>query len=83
MAACSLGRPDLTDRLAAIRCPTLFVTGSDHSEWTAEQATAKSRLLATGSAAVVPHTAYLTPLEAPDATIKLVRQLWGITDEGV
>ena len=39
--------------------------------------------LATGSAAVVPHTAYLTPLEAPDATIKLVRQLWGITDEGV
>ena len=72
MRSISLGRPDLTDRLAAIRCPTLFVTGSDHSEWTAEQATAKSRLLATGSAAVVPHTAYLTPLEAPDATIKLV-----------
>jgi pimeloyl-ACP methyl ester carboxylesterase len=79
----SLGRPDLTDRLAAIRCPTLFVTGSDHSGWwTIDQATAKSRLLATGSAAVVPDTGYLTPLEAPEATIKLVRQQWGFTHEG-
>lgn len=82
MQSISLGRPDLTERLAAIRCPTLFVTGSDHSGWTGEQATAKSRLLATGSVAVVPDTAYLTPLEAPEATIKLVRQLWGVPQEG-
>jgi pimeloyl-ACP methyl ester carboxylesterase len=79
----SLGRPDLTDRLGAIQCPTLFVTGSDHSGWwTIDEATAKSRLLATGSAAVVPDTGYLTPLEAPEATIGLVRQLWGVTREG-
>jgi len=82
MESISLGRPDLTERLAAIRCPTLFVTGSDHSGWTAEQATAKSRLLAAGSVAVVPDTAYLTPFEAPEATIGLVRQLWGVTHEG-
>jgi pimeloyl-ACP methyl ester carboxylesterase len=75
-----LGRPDLTDRLGAIQCPTLFVTGSDHSGWwTLDEATAKSRLLARGSAAVVPETGYLTPLEAPEATIKLVRQQWGFT----
>ena len=48
MVSISLGRPDLTPRLAAIRCPTVFVTGSDHSEWTPDQAEAKSRLLASG-----------------------------------
>jgi pimeloyl-ACP methyl ester carboxylesterase len=78
----SLGRPDLTARLAAIRCPTLFVTGSDIPVWTAEQATAKSRLLATGSVAVVPDTAYLIPLEAPDTTVRLVRQMWGVVHAG-
>jgi pimeloyl-ACP methyl ester carboxylesterase len=79
----SLDRPDLTDRLAAIRCPTLFVTGSDHSGWwRLDQATAMADLLATGSAAVVPDSGYLTPLEAPAATIGLVRQLWGTAPEG-
>ncbi len=29
-----------------------------------------------GSAAVVPETAYLIPLEAPEATIQYVRGLW-------
>ena len=33
-------------------------------------------MLATGSAAVVPDTAYLIPLEAPAATIELVRGVW-------
>ena len=76
MLSISLGRPDLTPCLSAVRCPTLFVTGPDHSEWSPDQAEAKSRLLASGSVAVVPETAYLTPLEAPEATIRLVRDLW-------
>lgn len=76
MVSISLGRPDLTPRLGAIRCPTLFVTGPDHSGWTPEQAEAKRRLLADGSVAVVPDTAYLTPLEAPAETIELVRAHW-------
>lgn len=77
MMSISLGRPDLTTRLASIRCPTVFATGSHHSEWTAEQAEAKSRLLAAGSVAVIPDTAYLIPLEAPLETIRIVRDLWG------
>ena len=76
MLSISLGRPDLTPRLSAIRCPTLFTTGPDHAEWSPAQAEATSRLLASGSVAVVPDTAYLTPLEAPEATIRLVRDLW-------
>jgi pimeloyl-ACP methyl ester carboxylesterase len=76
MHSISLGRPDLTSRLAAVRCPTLFVTGSHHEGWTAEQAEAKCRLLADGAVAVVPDTAYLTPLEAPEESVRLVRDHW-------
>ena len=76
MVSISLRRPDLTPRLGSIRCPTAFVTGSDHSGWSPEQAEAKSRLLANGLVAVVPDTAYLIPLEAPQATIEHVRDVW-------
>jgi pimeloyl-ACP methyl ester carboxylesterase len=76
MRSISLGRPDLTPRLDAVRCPSVFVTGSDHEGWTPEQAEAKSRLLVKGSVAVVPDTAYLTPLEAPAETIRIIRDLW-------
>jgi pimeloyl-ACP methyl ester carboxylesterase len=72
----SLRRPDLTSRLAHIRCPTLFVTGSDHSGWTPEQALAASRLLADGATEVIPNAAYLIPLEAPDRTVQLVSDFW-------
>ncbi len=79
MLSISLGRPDLTPRLGAIRCPTVFVTGNDHADWPPEQAQAKSQMLARGSAVVVPDTAYLTPLEAPVETLRIVRGLWGAT----
>jgi hypothetical protein len=55
----------------------VFVTGSDHAGWTPDQVDAKSRLLDRGSMAVVPGTAYLTPLEAPVETVRIVRDLWG------
>jgi pimeloyl-ACP methyl ester carboxylesterase len=71
-----LRRPDLTNRLATILVPTLFVTGSDHSGWTPEEATAASKLLPHGSVAVVANTAYLVPFEDPADTIRLIRQFW-------
>lgn len=83
MRSISLGRPDLTSRLAAIRCPTVFVTGSDHAEWTPVQAEEASRLLATGSVVVVPNTAYLIPLEAPTESVRVVRDLWAQVPRGV
>jgi len=76
MVSISLQRPDLTPRLSSISCPTLFITGADHPEWTGEQAEASSRMLAMGSACVVPDTAYLIPLEAPEATIQSILDLW-------
>jgi pimeloyl-ACP methyl ester carboxylesterase len=81
MRSISLGRPDLTPRLGAIHCPSVFVTGSDHENWTPEQAEAKSRLLAAGSVAVVPDTAYLTPLEAPEQTARIIRDHWAAASQ--
>jgi len=76
----SLGRPDLTSRLPAILCPTVFATGDAHAEWTLAQAQDKARLLAQGSSALVPDTAYLTPLETPDATIRILLDHWALPD---
>jgi len=72
----SLRRPDLTQRLAEISVPSLFVTGSDHKGWTPHQAVAASKMLPRGSAAVVADASYLVPFEDPAATIQLVRQFW-------
>jgi len=72
----SLRRSDLTQRLAEISVPTLFVTGSDHKGWTPPQAVAASKVLPYGSTAVVADASYLVPFENPAATIQLVRQFW-------
>ncbi len=72
----SLERPDLTERLADVVTPTLFVTGSDHKGWSPAQATAASKLLPNGSVAIVADAAYLVPLENPTATVRLIREFW-------
>lgn len=74
----SLRRPDLTPDLRLIGVPTLFITGTDHPDWTPEQARAASRLLPQGSVAVLDGTAYLGPLEAPDECARVVRDFWAI-----
>jgi len=72
----SLRRRDLTNRLATISVPTLFITGNDHKGWTPQQAVAVSKVLPRGSSAVVADAAYLVPFENPAATIQKVRQFW-------
>ncbi len=72
----SLNREDLTDSLPEIAAPTLLVTGSDHSGFTAEQAEAAAHLLRKGRTAAVPDAAYLVPLEAPTTTSNLIREFW-------
>jgi pimeloyl-ACP methyl ester carboxylesterase len=74
----SLRRPDLSRFLRRVSAPTLFITGTDHQGWTPVQAEAFSQLLPDGSVAVVPDTAYLTKLEAPAETARLLRQFWAI-----
>jgi pimeloyl-ACP methyl ester carboxylesterase len=72
----SLRRPDLTEYLSRIAPPTLFITGSEHPDWTPERARTDGRLLPNGSVAVLDRTAHLGPLEAPDECARMVREFW-------
>ncbi|GGG65997.1 putative hydrolase, alpha/beta fold protein [Kocuria dechangensis] len=72
----SLRRPDLTPMLSLVSVPTLFITGSEHPDWSPAQAEAASRLLPHGSAATVDEAAYLAPLEEPAEVTRLVRNFW-------
>lgn len=72
----SLRRRDLGPLLPSIKVPTLFVTGSEHSDWTPERARSASRSLPYGSVAVLDGAAYLGPLETPREFIRLVREFW-------
>jgi pimeloyl-ACP methyl ester carboxylesterase len=72
----SLRRRDLAPLLPSIEVPTLFVTGSEHRDWTPDLARNASRSLHHGSTAVLDGAAYLGPLETPREFIFLVRRFW-------
>lgn len=72
----SLRRRDLHHLLPSIEVPTLFVTGSDHRDWTPELARNASRSLPRGSASVLVGAAYLGPLETPREFSSMVRNFW-------
>jgi len=75
----SLRREDLTGLLPTIRVPTLFVTGTDHSGFTPEQARESIAMLPGGRLATVSDAAYLVPLEQPGETARIVREFWAAT----
>lgn len=72
----SLRRRGLGHILPSLEVPTLFVTGSDHRDWTPELARKASRSLPQGSVSVLDGAAYLGPLETPREFISLVRHFW-------
>jgi pimeloyl-ACP methyl ester carboxylesterase len=72
----SLRREDLAGMLPGVSAPTLFITGTEHSGWTPRQATEYSKLLPNGSSTAVADAAYLVPLEAPDDTVRIIREFW-------
>jgi len=72
----SLHRTDLSVWLRQVPQPTLIVTGNDHHGFTPRQAQAAARLLRHGDVATVPASAYLLPLEQPDAVAELVSDFW-------
>lgn len=72
----SLRRRDLTPVLSQVQAPTLFITGAEHPDWTADQARRASELLPHGKTAILEDSAYLGPLEAPEECARLVREFW-------
>jgi pimeloyl-ACP methyl ester carboxylesterase len=73
----SIHREDLSSRLSAISIPTLFITGSDHSGFTPDEARAAIAQVPGGRVEILPDAAYLIPLEQPVRTAELVLEFWG------
>ncbi len=71
----SLGRPDLRPLLERIPAPTLHVTTDDDPLWTPAQARAAAALGPDARSLVAPG-GHLTPLEAPERTVEIVRAAW-------
>ncbi len=72
----SLRRRDLSPVLPGVRAPALFVTGSDHRDWSPAQLRSAAARLPCGSTRVVQGAAYLVPLEAPAEFSRCVREFW-------
>lgn len=78
VASISLRRQDLTPLLPEVTVPTLFITGTEHPDWSPDQARTATQLLRDGSVEVLEESAYLSPLEAPEKFTRLVREYWAI-----
>jgi pimeloyl-ACP methyl ester carboxylesterase len=72
MRSVALGRPSLVERLADIRCPTLFVVGAGSALWPPALAREQATRLADGRVEVLADVGHLPPVEAPEATAALV-----------
>lgn len=75
-----IDRTDVTDRLANIGVPSLFIASDDRGDWApadAERAAASAPL---ATAAVVTGARTLVPLEQPAAVAKSILEFWAASE---
>jgi len=71
-----LERRDVTDELAAIRVPSLFVASDDRGDWAPEDAAASAAITPHARAVTIAAARTLVPLEQPQALHAQVRAFW-------
>jgi pimeloyl-ACP methyl ester carboxylesterase len=71
----SLRRPDLTERLASVKAPTLMITGEDDRMCMPDDTAAWAARIASGDTRIVPGAGHLAPLFDP-ATADLILDFW-------
>jgi pimeloyl-ACP methyl ester carboxylesterase len=71
-----LNRLDVTDELAAIQVPSLFVASDDRGDWSPEDAASATARTPSARMEVVTGARTLIPLEQPRATARLLRTFW-------
>ncbi|SNT58947.1 Pimeloyl-ACP methyl ester carboxylesterase [Asanoa hainanensis] len=71
----SLDRPDATDRLAAIKAPTLMATGADDPLCTPDDTKAWAARIPDGRDVVLSGAGHLAPLFAP-RTADVIKEFW-------
>ncbi|GAC1319055.1 MAG: hypothetical protein NVSMB22_01640 [Chloroflexota bacterium] len=76
MRSVMLGRQVLTSVLPKVMTPTLIVTGGDLQALTPADAHAAAARMPYGTAATVPTTRHLVPLEAATTVVGLVTDFW-------
>ena len=76
-----IDRTDVTDRLADIRVPSLFVASDDRGDWAPEDAAASAAATPWARAVTVHAARTLVPLEQPQAVHAHIRAFWaGLED---
>jgi pimeloyl-ACP methyl ester carboxylesterase len=76
MQSVMLSRQDLTSVLPKVTAPSLIVTGGNLPAWTPADARAAAARMPHGTAATVPATRHLIPLEAAATVAGLVTDFW-------
>lgn len=71
-----LGRTDLTDELAAIEVPCLYVASDDRGDWSPDDAVAAAALTADARAVTITKARTLIPLEQPALLAEHMTTFW-------
>jgi pimeloyl-ACP methyl ester carboxylesterase len=71
-----LNRVDVTDELADLTVPSLFVASDDRGDWSPQDARAAADIAPDGEAVTVTRARTLIPLEQPEEVAAHVRRFW-------
>lgn len=71
-----LNRIDVTDRLADIRVPSLFVASDDRGDWSPADAERAASLTPGAKTLTIPRSRTLIPLEQPERLAAVILDFW-------
>lgn len=71
-----IDRTDVTERMPALRAPSLFIASDDRGDWTPEAAAHAASLVPRAEVVTVTGARTLVPLEQPQAVARAVLAFW-------
>lgn len=77
-----IDRTDVTDRLAEIRVPSLFVASDDRGDWSPADAQRAASLAPGARSVTIPDSRTLIPLERPEQLAAEILSFWDGLDAG-
>jgi len=74
-----LNRLDVTDELAAIGVPSLYIASDDRGDWSPDEARRAAASTPDATSVTVPRARTLIPLEQPELVAEHLRHFWATT----
>lgn|GEM_PF-6772522 len=71
-----VGRTDVTDALASIAAPALFLASDDRGEWSPEDAVRSAHAAQNARSAAIPNARTLLAVEQPTAVAGAIHDFW-------